>query len=98
LHHCGKLFLEELTRVEELSRKIDCGESLSKKRRIGRVDLPLRPFRKKVMEGLWQLFQEKWGRYPEKIREQIDQEKRSEAFRRNLKVFEQDRRKKLGDG
>ncbi|KAI5664250.1 hypothetical protein M9H77_23573 [Catharanthus roseus] len=38
--------------------------------RIGIVDLLLRPLEKNVMEG--QLFQEKWGRYPEKIQERID--------------------------
>ena len=90
-------FLEELTRVEELSRKIDCGESLSKEE-LEELICRLDRLEKNVMEGQRQLFQEKWDRYPEKIREQIDQEKRSEAFRRNLEMFEQDRRKKLGDG
>ncbi|KAI5653706.1 hypothetical protein M9H77_30893 [Catharanthus roseus] len=38
--------------------------------RVGRVDLPLKPLEKNVMQG--QLFQEKWDKYPEKIWEQID--------------------------
>ena len=76
-------FLEELTRVEELSRKIDCGESLSKEE-LEELICRLDRLEKNVIEGQRQLFQESWNRYPEKIREQIDLEKKVKPFRESF--------------
>jgi len=72
-------FLEELSRVEELERKRNSGEALSKEE-LEELKCRLDRLQEVVTEGKSKLFKEKWKEYPDEIRKEIEEEKRSSAF------------------
>ena len=90
-------FLEELSRVEELERKRNSGEALSKEE-LEELKCRLDRLQEVVTEGKSKPFKEKWKEYPDEIRKEIEEEKRSSAFKRKLETFEEDRSRRRNEG